>query len=353
AFKLAWMVKYKKFLARHGVETFRRLMRDLDVPEVEYFRGQGEAPVYATYPFVIVACEGAFHGRTLGALQATRSKAAHQYAYPKSGNFRHLPYNSGDSLAPRIDPRPIGEILAAPGGARAVLEAGRVPADLFAGFVAEPLQGEGGYVPGDAAFFQACERTCRRHDAMFIVDEVQTFGRSGTLFLAEQLGVAPDALCVAKCAVVGATLARAEYERYLHTGWHSNTFGGGKIFDLSFGHAVVDTVARGRDPAFGGLTYLENCRVKGEYLAEKLDEIAARHPRTVLGHEGRGMLHGVTVRRREAVIAEGWKRGLKMLGCGMPGDPARIRLVFLADSLAREIDEFARVFEETIAAVEH
>ncbi|MGQ0613741.1 MAG: aminotransferase class III-fold pyridoxal phosphate-dependent enzyme [Planctomycetaceae bacterium] len=351
ALKLAFVVKYKKFLEKRGLATFQRLMAQLKVPEVAYFAGKSDTPVFSTYPFVVVACESSFHGRTLGSLHATRSKAAHQFGYPKAGNVRHIPYNSGDSLAGKIDPRPIEAILDAPGGVGAVLESGRIPADLFAGFLAEPLQGEGGYVPGDPAFFQACEAACRAHDALFMLDEVQTFGRTGTLFLSEQLDVTPDAICIAKAAVVGATIARADLERFLHVGWHSNTFGGGKLFDTSFAYAVVDTLANERNPMFAGLSYPENCAVKGDYLAQKLEEIAARHPKMVLGQEGRGLLCGVDVRQRDKVIAEGWKRGLKMLGCGPAGEVARIRLIFLADTLAREIDDFAKVFEETVAAV--
>jgi len=353
ALKLAYVVKYKKFLEKRGLTAFRRLMAQLQVPEVDYFAGKADAPVYATYPFVVVACESSFHGRTIGALHATRSKPGHQFGYPKAPNVRHVPYNAGgDAVARLIDPRPIEEILDAPGGAGAVLARGRVPADLFAGFLAEPLQGEGGYVPGDAAFFQACEAACRAHDALFMVDEVQTFGRTGTLFLCEQLDVTPDVLCLAKAAVVGLTVARADLERFLHVGWHSNTFGGGKLFDTSFAHTVIDILAHERNPVFAGLSYPENCAVKGEYLAHKLDEVAARHPRVLPGHEGRGLLHGVDVRHRDKVIAEGWRRGLKLLGCGPAGDVSRIRLVFLADALAREIDDFARVFAETLAAVE-
>ena len=168
----------------------------------------------------------------------------------------------------------------------------------------------------------------------------------------EQLGVTPDAVVLAKGAVVGATLGRADLTRYLHTGWHSNTFGGGKIFDVNFAHAVVDVVANERNPVFDGLSYPENCAVKGEYLRAALDRIAERLPGMLTGHEGRGLMHGVTVRRREAVLQEGWRRGLKLIGCGPGGELARVRLLFLADTLAREIDDFARVFEETLAAVE-
>ncbi|MCZ6785652.1 MAG: aminotransferase class III-fold pyridoxal phosphate-dependent enzyme [Planctomycetota bacterium] len=351
ALKVAWVVKYKKFLEKHGAATLQKLMAQLGVPEVAYFEGVGDVPVYANYPFTIVACEGAFHGRTLGALHATRSKAVHQYGYPKSAGMRHIAYNTGD-LGAVIDPRSITEILDAPGGVGGVMDSGRIPADLFAGFLVEPFQGEGGYVPGDPAFFRACQDVCRRSDAYLICDEVQTFGRTGTLFMTEQLGVTPDVIAVAKAAVVGFTLARADCERYLHGGWHSNTFGGGKIFDLSFSYAVIDTVANGTNPVFDGLSYLENCVAKGEYLASKLDKIATRHPRTVTDHEGRGLMHGVGVNNRDAILDEGWKRGLKMLGCGPSGDPSRIRLLFLADTLSREIDDFARVFEETIEAVE-
>lgn len=352
ALKLAWLVKYRKFLQRHGFDLFRKLMAQLGVPEVAHFAGKGPEPVFASYPFVVFACDGAFHGRTLGSLHATRSKAAHHYGYPKSPGIRHVPYNSGESLAKRIDPRPIAEVLEAPGGVRAVLDRGHVPADLFAGFLAEPMQGEGGYVLADPAFFRECEAACRRFDALFLVDEVQTFGRTGTLFLSEQMGVTPDAICMAKAAVVGATVARAELERYLHTGWHSNTFGGGKLFDTSFAYAVLDLLENERNPVFAGLSYAENCAVKGAYLAEKLDEVAARHPKTLVGHDGRGLLRGVSVRQRDRIVAEGWRRGLKLLGCGPAGEVSRLRLVFLADTLAREIDDFARVFEETLAAVE-
>ncbi|MFQ5845976.1 MAG: aminotransferase class III-fold pyridoxal phosphate-dependent enzyme, partial [Planctomycetota bacterium] len=87
---------------------------------------------------------------------------------------------------------------------------------------------------------------------------MQTFGRSGTLFLTEQLGVVPDVICLAKGAVVGATLGRASFAPLLHSGWHSNTFGGGKIFDVNFAYAVVDTVAHERSPVFDGLGYPAN-----------------------------------------------------------------------------------------------
>ena len=353
ALKLCWVVKYKKFVELHGMDVLRRVQKELGATEVGYFSNDAHAPVFSDYPFVVVAMEGSFHGRTLGALHGTRSKGAHHLGYPKSGGVQHIAFNAAaEDVAAKIDPRPIAEVLDAPGGVRAVLQQGRIPADLFAGILSEPFQGEGGYIPAARAFFAACEEVCRKHDALLVSDEVQTFGRTGTLFMTEQLGVTPDAVVLAKGAVVGATLGRADLTRYLHNGWHSNTFGGGKIFDVNFAHAVVDVVANERNPVFDGLSYAENCAVKGEYLQAALDRIAERRPGMLTGHEGRGLMHGVNVRRREEVLQEGWRRGLKLIGCGPGGEHARVRLLFLADTLAREIDDFARVFEETLAAVE-
>lgn len=355
AVKLAWQAKHKRFLEKHGFPTLEKVAAELGIgriPEMDRDRSR-EEPLLADYPFFMVSCWSAFHGRTLGSLQFTISKKAQRAGYPTIRWVRRIPYNGSPSdLANLIDPRPIGEILAAPGGVRAVIEAGRIPRDLFAGFLAEPFQGEGGYLPGNPEWWRGIERVVRENGGLLCADEVQSFGRSGTLFFSEQLGVKPDVVATAKGMVVGLTLARADLAPLLHGGWHSNTWGGGKIFDVQWAWTVLDTLLDHRDPVLGGLPYMENCRVKGKYLEEGLRRLEERHPALVTGHDVRGLLVGLSVRRRADIIRVGWQRGAKLLGCGLSGETSRLRILFLADAVAREIDEALRVLDAVLTEVE-
>jgi 4-aminobutyrate aminotransferase-like enzyme len=353
--KLAWQVRHKRFLEEHGFAKLERVAKDLGIgrfPGLENEKSLPD-PLLADYPFFMVGCRGAFHGRTLGALQFTASKRAQRAGYPMTRRVMHIPYNGSPAdLSALVDSRTIDEILAAPGGVRGVVDAGRIPRDLFAGFLAEPFQGEGGYLPGNPAWWQGIAKVVRESGGLLCVDEVQSFGRTGTLFFSRQLGVEPDLLCTAKGMVVGLTLARAGLSKHLHTGWHSNTWGGGKIFDNQWSFAVLDTLLRHRDPVLGGLPYMDNCRVKGAYFAEGLRRLGERHPSLVAGHDVRGLLVGLSVRRRADVVRTGWKRGLKLLGCGPAGEVSRIRILFLADAVVRELDEALRVLDAVLAEVE-
>ncbi|MFO0980513.1 MAG: aminotransferase class III-fold pyridoxal phosphate-dependent enzyme [Planctomycetota bacterium] len=353
ALKLAQVCAYKRLLRNHGMPSIERLMRDLQIEREPFFDHDPNGPVYRDYPFFLIGCDGAFHGRTMGALHLTRSKAAHQLGYSKFPWTRHLRFNGDASeLEGMIDPRPLRQLLDAPGGVRACLAQGKLPAELIAGFVVEGFQGEGGYRMADRNWLRDIRRLCERHGILFIADEVQSFCRTGTVFFIEQFGVVPDLIATAKAAVVGVTLARADLGTDLHPGWHSNTWGGGKILDVQWSHATLDTMLHHQDPVFRGLTYLENLAVKGAYIQDKLEDLRRKHPRTLLDFSGVGGMWGVSVRWRERIIQVGWNRGIKLLGCGVAGEISRLRLIFLADVLAKEIDEFAAVFDRVLAEVE-
>lgn len=357
ALKLAWEVAYKRFVATFGAATFARVQEALGVARVPFFDrdpGLKDHPVYETYPFAVIACETSFHGRTLGSLHLTRSKRAHQLGYPKSHVVHHVPYNTSDDVARGlVDFRGIEELLSIPGElARVVRERRRIPKDLLAAVVAEPFQGEGGYVPGDPRFFAGLRRLCDDTGALLVCDEVQSVARTGALLATEHLGVRPDVVATAKSMVVGTTLAGAHLEKWLHNGWHSNTWGSGRVFDVNFAWTVLDTLLHHRDPVFAGLDYFENERVKGDRLAQGLDRLLQRHPSLLVGHRGLGLMRGLLVKRRDAIMKAAWPLGLKLLGCGYSGDVAVIRVLFLADTLSREIDEFLRVFDAALTKVE-
>ncbi len=356
AIKLAQLHAYRRFLRRWGAGTFARLMLDLGIPRVPYFdkdSSGGPDPLYADYPFVLVGCEGAFHGRTLGVLNLTWSKKAQHLGYGKIRWCRHIPFNGRlADFTSLFDSRPITAILDAPGGAAAVLAAGRVPVDLAALFAVECYQGEGGYHLADKAWLSAVGRACREMGMLFGVDEVQSFGRTGTLYAAEHFGVEPDIVWMSKGAVVGITAARAELADDCHVGWHSNTFGGGKFFDVNMAHAVIDTLVNWREPLFEGRTYLENSRIKGEYVRVRLADLSARHPDVFPEFSGLGGMWGLTVRWRDDVLQTGWRLGAKLLGCGGKGELSRIRVVLLTDVLTREVDQMIEVLDRIFTAVE-
>lgn len=356
AIKICYQVAYKRFLARHGPAVLARVQAELGVRRAPYLDADPslpDHPAYESYPFFLVGCEGAFHGRTLGALALTWSKRAQRLGYPKPETVHHIPYNApGDPLGERLDPRPLAEILAVPGElARVVREARRIPRDLLAGVVAEPFQGEGGYWPGEPAFFQRLRHGCDETGALLVVDEVQSVGRTGRLFMTEHLGVRPDVLCTAKSMVIGVTIAAGELARHLHTGWHSNTWGSGRVFDTNFAYATLDAFLHHRDPTFGGLSYAQNVEVKGARLAAGLERLMAKHPQVLVGQRGRGLMRAILVRRRADLIRTAWARGLKLLGCGWDAEVSAVRVLFLADTLTREVDEFLRVLDETLSAM--
>ncbi|MCE9634631.1 MAG: aminotransferase class III-fold pyridoxal phosphate-dependent enzyme [Planctomycetes bacterium] len=351
--KLAFEVKYKRFLAQHGADTLAKLMAELGIKEFTPLAGDKSRPepVYEDYPFFIVGCLDAFHGRTLGSLSITASKKAQKLGFPRSRWVRHIVANQVGALGALIDPTPLATLLATPGALRASIDAGRVPADLFAAFLVEPLRGEGGYVLCTPEFLKDCETVSHAHGGLLILDEVQTFGRSGTLFLGEQMGVVPDAMALAKGLFTAAMVARADLDQYLHTGWHSNTWGGGKIFDNQIGYAVLDIMLHEKSPVFLGRTYPENLRLKGKLLEAGFAELQRRHPTIVDSFMVKGGLSRLSVRRRTDLIHAGWRRGLKLLGCGRSGEVSSIRTLFLADVLAKEIHEALDLLDAAMSDV--
>lgn len=355
AIKLACLHAYRRFLRRHGAGVLARVMADLGIPRDAFFDGDPALPdpVYVDYPFFIIGCDQAFHGRTLGVLNLTRSKKAHHLGYPKSRWRRHIAFSgSPAALESLLDDRPITEILGAPGGVAAVVAAGRVPADLAALFATEVFQGEGGYALAEKAWLQAMAASCQRRGILLGIDEVQSFGRTGRLYAAEHFDVTPDIVWTAKAAVLGITVARGPLADDCHHGWHSNTFGSGKLFDVNMAHATWHVVAEQREDLFERRTCLENSRIKGEYLRMRLAELSAAHPEVFPDFTGLGGMWGLTVRHRAEVIATGWRLGAKLLGCGRPGELARIRVILLADVLTREIDEMIAVLDRVFSAVE-
>jgi 4-aminobutyrate aminotransferase-like enzyme len=354
--KLAMIVKWRKLEEKFGKRNVERLMDQLGIKKNENFEARDKTrdePVYRDYPMFVVACVGAFHGRTLGALSCTQSKKAHQIGYQKLHYVRHVEYNKDPhALRVLVDPRPLDQILDSEGGVAKVLERGKIPQDLCAAFIAEGFQGEGGYLPGDSAWFHGIGKAAKEFGIMLIADEVQSLGRTGKLYSWEHFDCAPDAIAMAKASFLGIMLARGEYSRYLHNGWHSNTWGGGKIFDMNLAYAHLDALLNHRAAHLNEISSFENEEVKGKYLRQLVEKLKDKHKDLIVGMTGRGLMNALEVKRRSDVIRVGWSRGLKMLGAGLPsGDTSKIRVLHLADATTKEIEDFAKVLEDVCYGV--
>jgi len=202
-----------------------------------------------------VVLEGAFHGRTMGALSATPQEAKQAPFAPLVPGFRAVPRSGPPSAL-----------------AGAVTE--RTAAVLI-----EPIQGEGGIHPISPQTLAAARDACERQGALLIYDEIQCgMGRTGHLWAWEESGVAPDVMTVAKGLggglPIGACVAAPEYSDLLRPGDHGSTFAGGPVIAAGAG-AVVDVVT---EPGF-----LDSVAERGERLSSGLRDLG-------LEVRGRGLM---------------------------------------------------------------
>ena len=210
----------------------------------------------------LVAAEGGFHGRTLGALALTAKAAYREPFEPLPGHVTFVPYGDPDALAAAVT-------------------------DQTAAVVLEPVQGEAGAVTPPPGYLQRARQISSARGALLWLDEVQSgMGRTGHWF-AHDADVVPDVVTLAKGLgggfPVGACLGLGAAGSLLEPGHHGTTFGGNPVAAAA-ALAVVDTIER------DGL--LANATQRGEQLVAALDT----HP-AVVGTDGRGLL-------RAAVLAD-------------------------------------------------
>ncbi|MEM7497789.1 MAG: aspartate aminotransferase family protein [Pseudomonadota bacterium] len=215
----------------------------------------------------ILAFEGAFHGRSTGAIAAAGSQKLTEGFGPLMPGFEQLPFGDHDALQ------------AAMGD------------DVAAVFI-EPLQGEGGIRDVPDQCLRGLRQLCDQHGALLVLDEVQCgMGRTGTLFQHEQAGIAPDIMMIAKAIgggfPLGAVLATEAAAAPMVPGTHGSTYGGNPLA-CAVGLAVMETVS---DPAF-----LADVRAKAGFLQQRLGALAAEHGDVIEGVRGRGLMLGLKLR---------------------------------------------------------
>ena len=250
----------------------------------------------------LIAFDGAFHGRTYGAMSLTSSKVTQRAGFgPMLPEVYHVPYGNVRSIETELFARRLH------------------PKDVAAIFV-EPIQGEGGYVVPPRGFLTALRELCDRHGILLVMDEVQSgIGRTGKMFACEHEGVEPDVLLTAKGLgsgmPIGAIIARDDVMKW-GQGAHGSTFGGNPVC-CAAALATLDLVE-------GGLT--TNARAMGERLVAGLRRLAERHE-AIGDVRGVGLMIGVEFVKDRAtrepaselvheLVQRAFRRGLLLLGAG-------------------------------------
>ena len=278
---------------------------------------------WSTQRKLFISFIGGFHGRTLGSLSLTASKAVQQERYfPSMPGVTHLPFAYCYRCPYHLD-YPSCDIWCAK-----ILEElhfeDYLPSEEVAAMFMEPVQGEGGYIVPPEEFVQIMHSTCKRHGILFVDDEVQAgMARTGRMWALEHHGVVPDIMCSAKAlgsgVPIGATVFRKELD-WGKKGSHSNTYGGNAIA-CAAALATIETIEK------EGLA--EQAVRKGEHMRKRLEEMKAGHE--IIGDvRGLGLMRAAefvkdrrtkepAVKERDAIEELCVKRGLVAIGCGKSG----------------------------------
>jgi 4-aminobutyrate aminotransferase len=279
----------------------------------------------------VIAFLGGFHGRTMGAVSLTASKAKYHAGFgPMLAGVYHVPFDSQgvDEIESRIFKR-------------------LMPADEFAAVIVEPIQGEGGYVvPGDD-FLPRLRELCDRHGILLMADEVQSgAGRTGKMWAVQHWDVEPDIVATAKGIgsglPVSAMIARAELMTWA-PGSHGSTYGGNPIALA----AVLETIRLLEN----GL--IANAAIRGREILDGLTPLVERYPARVKDVRGKGLMVGVQFDSGDtakAVELQAFERGLLVLEAG--DECVRMSPPLVVSQA--EVATAVRIFTEAVAhVVEH
>ena len=297
---------------------------------------------YHTKRAGIIAFLGAFHGRSLGSLSLTASKAVQRRGFG--------PFMPGVYHAPYPDPYRAASPDAAAAQSLSYIEdqlfAHLVSPDEIAAVVVEPIQGEGGYVVPPPSFLHGLRELTAKHGILLVVDEVQSgMGRTGKMFAADHIGLRADIVTIAKGIASGLPLgvacARADIMSW-PPGAHASTFGGNPVA-CAAANATILLLKNG---------LVANAADVGEYLMTGLRALQQKH--AVIGDvRGRGLMIGMelvkdrqtkerAIEERNALVQAMFQRGVLILGAGRNAVRLAPPLVLTrtqAESVLRVMDE--------------
>jgi succinylornithine transaminase family protein len=273
----------------------------------------------------IVSCYASFHGRTLFTVSVGGQSKYTEGFEPLPPSINHINYNDIES-------------------ARAAIT------DDVAAVIVEPIQGEGGVIPGDIEFLKTLRELCDQTGALLIFDEVQSgVGRTGALYDYMNVGVTPDILTSAKALgngyPIGAMLTTEEIAQALNVGSHGTTYGGNPLA-TTIALAVIEQI---NQPAF-----LARVREASAKIFANLEKLAADYPQLFAKPRGKGLLIGLpmadaTKGKSKDYTKAAEKLGLMLLIAG----PDVVRLapaLVVSDEQIAEADRIMRAAADAFLA---
>ena len=253
----------KVFFTNSGVEAIECGIKIIR----KYFHSKGQFKKKN-----IITFQGAFHGRSLGAISATKN---HKYANgfgPLLSGFHVVPFNDLEALQKKVNKD-------------------------TAAILIETIQGEGGVRPASLGFLKKIRSICNRNKSLLFLDEVQSgFGRSGKLFAYEWANIQPDIMAVAKGIgsgfPMGACLATNKVSRFMNLGTHGSTFGGNPLA-ISIGNEVLEIINK--------KNFLKKIDDISRYLWHELLRLQNKYDE-IVEVRGAGLLLGIKTRSLNSKI---------------------------------------------------
>ena len=215
----------------------------------------------------LITFTNAFHGRTMATISASNQTKMHSGFMPLLPGFQYCEFDDLDAARAMIGPK-------------------------TAGFLVEPIQGEGGIRPASHAFMTGLRALADEHDLMLVLDEVQCgVARTGRLYAHELYGIEPDIMASAKGIgggfPLGACLATEKAARGMTFGTHGSTYGGNPLA-MAAGMAVMEAVAN--EP------FLASVREKGERIKARLQQFIGNYPELFDLVRGEGLMLGLRMK---------------------------------------------------------
>ena len=233
--------------------------------------------------YKFITAEKSFHGRTFATVTATGQPQYHEGFLPLPPGFVYVPFNNIDALHEAFD-------------------------DEVCAVMIEPIQGEGGIHEATPEYMQTIRDLCDEHDALMILDEVQTgMGRTGRWFGYQHYDVTPDIITLAKAlgggVAIGAMMARPEIAKSFVPGTHASTFGGNSLA-CAAAIAVIEAIEEDK--------LLDNAKAVGAYTRNKLEQLSERFP--IIDHiRGKGLMLGLQLNMPGAgIVSRCLEKGLRI-----------------------------------------
>lgn len=299
-----WSFPGKVFFANSGAESNEAAVK--------------LARAYGNGRYEIISFTNSFHGRTLAALTMTGQPKYQEGFKPLPEGFKTVPFNDIESVKGAVSDKTVGIII-------------------------ELVQGEGGINVAEGDFVLALRKLCDEKKLLLIVDEVQTgIGRTGKMFAYEHYGIIPDIITLAKALggglPIGAMVAKKEIADMLSAGKHASTFGGSPLV-CKAALAVFRAIQKEK--------LLNNALKMGEYLRERLTELAKKHS-IIKEVRGLGLMIGIELNIAGSLAAENCIKNGLLINCT---HEKVLRLMPTLDVNKKQIDKAVNILNGALSRI--